>query len=134
MRLRRIGPHSFRRANITWRQEVGGSAIEASKIAGHSEMDITAEYTFIAIARQETLTKAIQDRLVQAAPQDGGPTPNDAQRERLARARKAKQEKAKVVAINSKEAAAQNLEFLGSCTSGGTWAAAPSRPARSRAT
>jgi len=31
-----LGPHSFRRANITWRQEVGGSSIEASKIAGHS--------------------------------------------------------------------------------------------------
>jgi len=29
-----LGPHSFRRANITWRQEVGGSAIEASRIAG----------------------------------------------------------------------------------------------------
>src|ERR1700691_1765933 len=28
-----LGPHSFRRANITWRQQVGGSAIEASKIA-----------------------------------------------------------------------------------------------------
>src|SRR5262249_22679804 len=27
-----LGPHSFRRANITWRQQVGGSAIEASKI------------------------------------------------------------------------------------------------------
>jgi integrase len=31
-----FGPHSLRRANITWRQEVGGSSIEASKIAGHS--------------------------------------------------------------------------------------------------
>jgi hypothetical protein len=29
-----FGLHSFRRANITLRQEVGGSAIEASKIAG----------------------------------------------------------------------------------------------------
>jgi hypothetical protein len=25
-----LGPHSFRRANITWRQQGGGSAIEAS--------------------------------------------------------------------------------------------------------
>ena len=30
------GPHSFPRANIAWRQQVGGSGIEASKIAGHS--------------------------------------------------------------------------------------------------
>ena len=25
-----LGPHSLRRSNITWRQEVGGSSIEAS--------------------------------------------------------------------------------------------------------
>ena len=102
-----LGPHSFRRANITWRQEVGGSAIEASKIAGHSEVDMTGEYTFVGIDRQETLTRAIQERLAQAAPQDGGPDPNEAQREQMARARRAKQEKrAKVVAINAKESAA----------------------------
>jgi len=40
-----LGPHSFRRANITWRQEVGGSSIEASKIAGHSTVRMTEEYT-----------------------------------------------------------------------------------------
>ena len=28
-----FGLHSLRRANITWRQEVGGSSIEASRIA-----------------------------------------------------------------------------------------------------
>jgi hypothetical protein len=33
-----FGLHSFRRANITLRQEVGASAIEASKIAGHSSV------------------------------------------------------------------------------------------------
>jgi hypothetical protein len=33
-----LGPHSFRPANITWRQEVGGSSIEASKIAGHTSV------------------------------------------------------------------------------------------------
>jgi hypothetical protein len=31
---RRDGPHAFRRANITWRQRVGGSAVQAGKIAG----------------------------------------------------------------------------------------------------
>src|SRR5207248_8826866 len=40
-----LGPHSLRRANITWRQEVGGSSIEASKIAGHSTVRMTEEYT-----------------------------------------------------------------------------------------
>jgi integrase len=80
------GPHSFRRANITWRQEAGGSAIEASKIAGHSDVDMTRQYTFVALDRQQALTRAIQ--------------------ERLARARRAKQEKAKMVPINAKEAVA----------------------------
>jgi len=61
-----LGPHSFRRANITWRQQVGGSAIEASKIAGHSTVRMTEEYTKIQIQRQEDLTCAIQDRLARA--------------------------------------------------------------------
>ncbi|HTU48828.1 MAG TPA: tyrosine-type recombinase/integrase [Bryobacteraceae bacterium] len=58
-----LGPHSFRRANITWRQEVGGSSIEASKIAGHSTVRMTEEYTKIQLARQEELTWLIQERL-----------------------------------------------------------------------
>jgi len=58
-----LGPHSFRRANITWRQEVGGSSIEASKIAGHSTVRMTEEYTKIQINRQEELTRLIQERL-----------------------------------------------------------------------
>ena len=58
-----LGPHSFRRANITWRQEVGGSSIEASKIAGHSTVRMTEEYTKIKLTRQEELTRLIQERL-----------------------------------------------------------------------
>jgi integrase len=58
-----LGPHSIRRANITWRQEVGGSSIEASKIAGHSTVRMTEEYTKIQLTRQEELTRLIQDRL-----------------------------------------------------------------------
>lgn len=61
-----LGPHSFRRANITWRQQVGGTAIEASKIAGHADVDMTAEYTFVDIERQQQLTCAIQERLSKA--------------------------------------------------------------------
>lgn len=60
-----LGPHSFRRANITWRQQVGGSAIEASKIAGHSDLEMTSEYTFVAPDRQNELTRLIQERLSQ---------------------------------------------------------------------
>jgi len=58
-----LGPHSFRRANITWRQEVGASSIEASKIAGHSTVRMTEEYTKIQLTRQEELTRRIQERL-----------------------------------------------------------------------
>jgi integrase len=58
-----LGPHSFRRANITWLQQVGGSAIEASKIAGHSDLEMTGEYTFVTAERQNELTRRIQEKL-----------------------------------------------------------------------
>jgi integrase len=66
-----LGPHSFRRANITWRQQVGGSAIEASKIAGHSDLEMTGEYTFVSPERQNELTRRIQQKLVEAAGKNG---------------------------------------------------------------
>ncbi len=58
-----FGLHSFRRANITMRQEVGGSAIEASKIAGHATVSMTGDYTVVQLSRQEKLTRAIQQRV-----------------------------------------------------------------------
>lgn len=58
-----LGPHTFRRANITWRQEVGATAIEASKIAGHSQVQMTSEYTYVGMARQQELTRRIQAQL-----------------------------------------------------------------------
>lgn len=58
-----LGPHSFRRANMTWRQQVGGSAIKASKIAGHSDLEMTGEYTFVTPERQNELTRRIQEQL-----------------------------------------------------------------------
>ena len=58
-----FGLHSLRRANITWRQEVGASSIEASKIAGHSSVNMTNDYTHVQLRRQEDLTRAIQERL-----------------------------------------------------------------------
>jgi integrase len=62
-----FGPHSLRRANITWRQDVGGSAIEVSKIAGHSKVDTTLDYTIIGGKRQDTLTRRVQDMRAKAA-------------------------------------------------------------------
>ena len=61
-----FGLHSLRRANITWRQEVGASSIEASKIAGHSSVNMTNDYTHVQLRRQEDLTRAIQERLQEA--------------------------------------------------------------------
>lgn len=62
-----FGPHSLRRANITWRQEVGASSIETSKIAGHANTKITEEYTIVQLKRQEELTRRIQGRRAKAA-------------------------------------------------------------------
>lgn len=59
-----FGLHSFRRANITMRQEAGASAIEASKIAGHATVNMTGDYTVVQLNRQEELTRAIQQRLL----------------------------------------------------------------------
>jgi integrase len=64
-----FGLHSLRRANITWRQEVGASSIEASRIAGHASTKMTEQYTVVQLNRQEELTRRIQERLAAAANQ-----------------------------------------------------------------
>ncbi len=76
-----LGPHSFRRANITWSQEVGGSALEASKIAGHSDLEMTGEHTFVAPERQNELTRRIQEKLADAATKRNGKTETPAPRQ-----------------------------------------------------
>jgi hypothetical protein len=48
------------------RQEEGGSAIEASKIAGHSTVSQTGDYTFVRLERQDELTRAMQSRRAKA--------------------------------------------------------------------
>ena len=67
-----LGPPSFRRPNITRRQQVGGSAIEASKTAGHSDLEMTGQYTFVAPERQNELTRRIQQKLVEAKEKQAG--------------------------------------------------------------
>ena len=54
-----FGPHSLRRTNITWRQEIG-SSLEASIIAGHSDIRTTEGYTLVSMKRQEELTRHVQ--------------------------------------------------------------------------
>ncbi|MBI3896612.1 MAG: tyrosine-type recombinase/integrase [Acidobacteria bacterium] len=68
-----FGLHSLRRANITWRQEVGGSSIEASRIAGHASTKMTEEYTVVQVNRQEELTRRIQEELSEAASRINNP-------------------------------------------------------------
>lgn len=58
-----LGPHSLRRAYITWVQEAGGSSIETSKMAGHSTVRMTEAYTKIQLNRQADLTRCVQERL-----------------------------------------------------------------------
>jgi hypothetical protein len=62
-----LGPHSLRRANITWRQEVGGSSIETSQIAGRTNTKITEEYTVVQLRRQEERTRRVQSKRSKAA-------------------------------------------------------------------
>jgi len=61
-----LGPHTYRRANITWFQQVGGSSIEASRNAGHSTVRMTEEYTKIQPSRQQEIACKIQDHLANA--------------------------------------------------------------------
>lgn len=44
----------------------GGSAIEASKIAGHQSLEMTSQHTFVAPERQNELTRRIQQKLADA--------------------------------------------------------------------
>lgn len=61
--------HAFRpnhmngRVIVTWCQEVGGSAIEASKIAGHGDLEMIGDDMFVTAARQNELTRRIQVKL-----------------------------------------------------------------------
>jgi hypothetical protein len=54
---------AFKRFGQKW------SSIEASKIAGHSTVRMTEEYTKIQLTRQDELTRKIQDRLASVGEQ-----------------------------------------------------------------
>jgi YD repeat-containing protein len=53
--------------NVTWRQEVGSSSIEAGQIAGHTKVQMTSEYTYIALERRQRLTRRTREQLEAAA-------------------------------------------------------------------
>jgi integrase len=58
-----FGMHTFRRLNVTWRQEVGATPIEAQKAAGHASLDMTFLYTQTDEAREREHVARILDRL-----------------------------------------------------------------------
>jgi integrase len=55
--------HTFRRLNITWRQKVGATPIEAQKAAGHASLDMTFLYTQTDEAREREHVRRILERL-----------------------------------------------------------------------
>ena len=59
--------HTFRRLNVTWRQEVGATPIEAQKAAGHASLDMTFLYTQTDEAREREHVGRILERLKPAA-------------------------------------------------------------------
>ena len=67
-----FGPHSLRRANITWRQEVGGSSIETARSPATPTRAMTEEYTLVGLKRQDELTRRIQDKRAKAAKRSQG--------------------------------------------------------------
>ena len=58
-----FGMHTFRRLNVTWRQEVGATPLEAQKAAGHASLDMTFLYTQTDEARERDHVARILDRL-----------------------------------------------------------------------
>jgi len=58
-----FGMHTFRRLNVTWRQEVGATPIEAQKAAGHASLDMTFLYTQTDEAREREHVRLILERL-----------------------------------------------------------------------
>lgn len=62
-----FGMHSFRRLNVTWRQEAGATPFEAMRAAGHSRPSTTWLYTLPDARREEQQAEAILERLKRRA-------------------------------------------------------------------
>ena len=67
-----FGMHTFRRLNVTWRQEVGATPIEAQKAAGHASLDMTFLYTQTDEAREREHVALVLGRLKPAAESSSG--------------------------------------------------------------
>lgn len=58
-----FGMHSLRRLNLSWRQEVGATPLEAMKAAGHAQLSTTWLYTITDPERERAHVEAILERL-----------------------------------------------------------------------
>jgi hypothetical protein len=63
------------------RQEEGGSAVEAGKIASRAIVSVTGDYTVVQLKRQKELTRAIQCRGTKATAEN--PEKEMADRDRM---------------------------------------------------
>jgi hypothetical protein len=61
-----FGMHTFRRLNMSWRQEVGATPFEAMKAAGHSKPLTTWEYTITDAQREREHVDRMLDRISSA--------------------------------------------------------------------
>lgn len=68
-----FGFHTFRRMNISWRQDLGGAhPMEAMLAAGHTKLETTSEYFVIDADRERSQVNRILGALVNSVP----PEPN----------------------------------------------------------
>ena len=58
-----FGMHTFRRLNISWRQEVGATPFEAMKAAGHAKPSTTWAYTVTDAQREREHVGLMLDRI-----------------------------------------------------------------------
>jgi hypothetical protein len=61
-----FGMHTFRRLNITWRQEEGATPFEAMKAAGHAKPETTWLYTITDAERERKHVEGILARVMPA--------------------------------------------------------------------
>lgn len=61
-----FGMHTFRRLNISWRQEAGATPFEAMRAAGHTKPETTWLYTVTDDAREREHVETILARVIPA--------------------------------------------------------------------
>ena len=60
--------HTFRRLNVSWRQEVGATPFEAMKAAGHAKPSTTWDYTVTDIERDPSVARMRERLTIQPRP------------------------------------------------------------------